>query len=76
MTIDELDLTGIYTYEDYLQWTFEERVEIIKGKVFRMFPTSRRHQKISFQISNRICNYLKWKSCEAYTAPFDVRLRR
>ncbi|MCF0058503.1 Uma2 family endonuclease [Dyadobacter sp. CY356] len=74
MTIDQLDLAGTYTYADYLQWTFEERLEIIKGKIFKMSPApARRHQKISFQISNRIYNYLKGKSCEAYTAPFDVR---
>ncbi|TKT93569.1 Uma2 family endonuclease [Dyadobacter frigoris] len=75
MTIDQLDPAGTYTYADYLQWTFEERLEIIKGKIFKMSPApARRHQKISFQISNGIYNYLKGKSCEAYTAPFDVRL--
>jgi Uma2 family endonuclease len=75
MTIDQLDLTGTYTYADYLQWTFEERLEIIKGKIFKMSPApARLHQKISFKISNKIYNYLEGKSCEAYTAPFDVRL--
>ena len=31
-SIDQLDpIKGIYTYEDYLLWKFEERVELIKG---------------------------------------------
>jgi hypothetical protein len=29
--IDQLDLTGSYTYADYLLWQFQERVELIKG---------------------------------------------
>lgn len=27
----DLDLTKQYTYSDYLQWQFSERVELIKG---------------------------------------------
>jgi hypothetical protein len=35
-----------YTYRDYLQFTFDEMVEIIKGKIFRMSPgPSTSHQK-------------------------------
>jgi Uma2 family endonuclease len=75
MTIDQLDLTGTYTYADYLQWTFEERLEIIKGKVFKMSPApARRHQDISLKLGNRIYNHLQGKSCKVYMAPFDVRL--
>lgn len=46
-TVNELDFAGYYSYADYLRFTFEERLEIIKGHVFRMSPTpSRLHQKI------------------------------
>ena len=38
MSVDDLDLDKHYTYADYLQWTFDETVELIKGKIFRMFP--------------------------------------
>ncbi len=31
-----LDLTKEYTYADYVKWTFEEMVELIKGGIFRM----------------------------------------
>lgn len=37
-----------YTYRDYLHFTFDEMVEIIKGKIFRMSPgPSASHQEIS-----------------------------
>ena len=37
--IDQLDLVnGIYTYADYLMWNIKDRVEILKGKIFKMSP--------------------------------------
>ena len=46
--IKQLDLKGSYTYADYLRWEFNERVELIKGKIFKMSPTSSRlHQEMS-----------------------------
>ncbi len=36
-----------YTYANYLNWLFLERVELVKGKVFKMSPApSRIHQGI------------------------------
>ncbi|WP_027001885.1 Uma2 family endonuclease [Hugenholtzia roseola] len=73
--INELDLNGTYTYADYLTWRFEQSVELIKGKIFKMSPApSRKHQKISFNLSGIFYNQLKGKSCRAFAAPFDVRL--
>ncbi len=75
LTFNDLDPNGTYTYADYLKWTFEERLELIKGKIFNMSPApARRHQKISGKLSLTIGNYLEDKTCEMYTAPFDVRL--
>ncbi len=75
MTFDQLDLKGTYSYADYLKWTFSERIELIKGKVFNMSPAPARfHQDISGNIFNAIKNHLKGKSCKIYDAPFDVRL--
>lgn len=66
---------GHYTYADYLKWTFEEQVELIKGKIFKMSPAPKRiHQKVSGGIFNKIYNCLKGQKCEVYSAPFDVRL--
>ena len=38
----KLDLSKKYSYDDYLKWTFKERVEIIKGKIFAMSPAPMR----------------------------------
>ncbi len=73
--INQLDFSKTYTYADYLTWQFEERVELIKGQLFRMSPApSRRHQRISLILSNHLFNHFKKEACQVYTAPFDVRL--
>ena len=73
--INLLKLKSIYSYADYLNWTFEERVELINGKIFKMpLMSSSHHQIISRELSGIIGNYLKKKSCLLFTAPFDVRL--
>ncbi|PSJ78753.1 Uma2 family endonuclease [Sphingobacteriales bacterium UPWRP_1] len=65
----------LYTYADYLTWNFTERLELIKGKIFKMSPAPNlEHQKVSFEIARQIGNYLLGKSCRAFSAPFDVRL--
>ena len=64
-----------YTVEDYLSWQFDELVELIKGKVFRMssapYPW---HQDISGFLFSSIYQFFKGKSCKCYHAPFDVYL--
>jgi Uma2 family endonuclease len=76
MELADLDFTKDYTYADYLKWTFEERLELIKGKLFRMSGPNSMHQRLAFRIAGPLYNYLKGKSCEAFIAPFDVRLTR
>ena len=36
MEFKDLDLTKEYTYADYLNWTFQETVELIKGDMIRV----------------------------------------
>lgn len=73
--IDQLDLNGTYTYADYLLWRIDERLELIKGKIFKMSPApSLVHQRISTQLQGTLFNYLKGSSCDLFSAPFDVRL--
>jgi Uma2 family endonuclease len=72
--VSDLDFSETYTYASYLKWTFEERLELIKGKLFPMSAPNRIHQKLSMEITRELGNYLKGKSCEVYAAPFDVRL--
>jgi Uma2 family endonuclease len=77
MQLSDLDFSKTYSYADYLQWHFEDRLELIKGRIFKMTPApASNHQRISWIISGELYNYLKNKSCQAYTAPFDVRLPR
>lgn len=54
MTFAELDLNGSYTYADYLKWTFDESLEIIKGKIFPMSAPARFYQRISWRFSFEI----------------------
>jgi Uma2 family endonuclease len=77
MQFSDLDLTKTYTYADYLKWTFEERLELIKGYVFKLSPAPAEiHQPISQKANNALYNYFYNKPCEVYAAPFDVRLVR
>jgi Uma2 family endonuclease len=73
-SLSQLDLDKTYTYADYLTWRFEQAVELIKGRIAKMADPSRRHQRISFMLSGTFYDYFKKNPCEAYTAPFDVRL--
>jgi Uma2 family endonuclease len=71
----KLDTTQTYTYADYLTWQFKERVELIRGYVVRMSPAPNvRHQRISGFIFRKIGTFLEGKTCEVFSAPFDVRL--
>lgn len=75
--IEELDMGGTYSYADYLQWKFEEYVELIRGKVFRMSPApSSRHQSVSVNFLGQFFNLLSQQNlgCQLFHAPFDVRL--
>jgi Uma2 family endonuclease len=77
MQLSDLDFSKTYSYADYLQWTFEDRLELIKGKIFKMTPAPASvHQRISWIVSGELYSYLKNKNCQAYSAPFDVRLPR
>ncbi len=77
MELSDLDLSKTYSYADYLKWTFEDRLELIKGRIFKMTPDlASAHQRISWIISGELYHYLKNKPCQAFSAPFDVRLPR
>jgi Uma2 family endonuclease len=75
--LSQLDLNKTYAYADYLLWQFSERVELIKGKIFKMSPApNRRHQTILGNFHISIGGYLKQRHerCRLFVAPFDVRL--
>ena len=65
-----------FTYADYLTWNFKERIELIRGKIFKMSPAPTfKHQQIAANIFVAIYVFLKNKSCKALIAPVDVRLK-
>jgi Uma2 family endonuclease len=77
MQFSDLDLTKTYTYADYLKWAFDERLELIKGKIFKMGPApGSGHQSISGAVFYELYSYLKGQPCKVFAAPFDVRLIR
>ena len=73
-SLEDIDPTLTYSYAHYLTWLFDERVELIKGQVFKMSPApSPYHQQISVRIASELFVFLKNRKCQVYTAPFDVR---
>lgn len=64
-----------YTYADYLKFPYDEMVEIIKGKIFKMSPApSSKHQVVSRNLCGLLFNHLRGKKCQFYNAPYDVIL--
>ncbi|MGB0521343.1 MAG: Uma2 family endonuclease [Flammeovirgaceae bacterium] len=75
MELTDLDVTKLYTYADYLTWKLKERVELIKGKLFKMSPApSMQHQRVLRRLTKAFLNKFEESSCEIFFAPFDVRL--
>jgi len=64
-----------YSWSDYLAWPEGERYELVDGIAWAMSPAPRRrHQETSRAIFRQIDGLLSGKPCEAYFAPFDVKL--
>lgn len=66
----------IYTTADIYDLPDGQRAELIDGQIYYMAPPSRRHQKISMELSATIRDYIHShnSSCEVYSAPFAVFL--
>src|SRR5687768_14918226 len=74
--VEEPDASYSYSYADYLQWKFKERLELIRGSIFQLSAPNTNHQIVSGELYNQLYNFLKSKPCHVFTAPFDVRLPR
>lgn len=73
--INQLDLNKTYSYADYLTWMFQDRLELFRGKIFKMSPApSMYHQKVSRDLTGLLWNSFKEHPCNLFVAPFDVRL--
>lgn len=74
MRLADLDLNKVYTYADYFKWNLEERVELIKGKIFKMAPAPNLlHQVITRKMIIKLGVFLEKQPCQLFSAPFDVR---
>ena len=63
-----------YTYADYLKWQFEERLELFKGKIFKMSAPNTKHQVIAGNLHFGLRSLTDNQKCNVFIAPFDVRL--
>ncbi len=72
--VEEPSAQYTYTYADYLQWKFEERLELFKGKIFRLAAPNTKHMVVGGNLFVKIKASLSSKSCFVFIAPFDVRL--
>jgi hypothetical protein len=64
-----------YTCADYLELSFDEAVEIIRGRLVKMSPAPKRvHQDLSGNLFYEIKSFLTGKKCNFYTALFDLVL--
>jgi len=72
--VEEPSTEYIYTYADYLKWKFEERLELFRGKIFKLSAPNTKHQTVAAKLHLRIGGYLENRPCFVFIAPFDVRL--
>lgn len=65
-----------YTIDDIYALPDGQRAELIDGQMFMMAPPTRKHQRITLELSTIINNYIKnmGGSCEVDIAPFAVFL--
>jgi Uma2 family endonuclease len=73
-SLDQLDLSQQYSYADYLTWQFAERIELLKGYIRQMAAPNLYHQRVARRLTARLENLFAKTPCEAFAAPFDVRL--
>ncbi len=76
VTMQSLQQNKEYTIEDIYALPDGQRAELIDGQMYMMAPPSRKHQRITLELSTIINNYIKRKggSCEVDIAPFAVFL--
>jgi len=64
-----------FTCTDYRSWPDNERWELIDGAAYNMSPApSTSHQRVSRILFSHLCNFVENRSCEPFSAPFDVYL--
>jgi Uma2 family endonuclease len=73
--VSEPDLSGTYTAADYMSWTFDGLVELIRGKIFKMSPApSTQHQVVLRNLNRHFDQLFTGSPCISLFAPLDVYL--
>jgi len=65
-----------FTYAEYKEWELDEgeHYELIYGEAFAMAGPNTRHQVIFRKLFGQFFIFLEGKSCQLFSAPYDVRL--
>ena len=71
----DLDPNGSYTYSDYLSWTFEERLELFRGRI-SLQPRSYTplHQTVMGNLVCLLYPIARISGLSLFHGPLDVRL--
>jgi hypothetical protein len=71
LSFGDFDASLTYSYAHYLTWLFDDRVELIRGQIFKMGPPpSPYHQQISVRIASELFVFLKNKVCQVLHSTF------
>ena len=64
-----------YTYADYINFSFDYMVELIRGRIYKMTPApSSRHQIVAGNLHYLMRANFTEKNCQIFIAPLDVIL--
>ena len=72
--VEEPPADYTYTYADYLKFKFEERLELLRGRIMKMAAPNTKHQVVAGNLFYQFKGFLNKQSCNVFIAPFDVRL--
>jgi len=72
--VEEPPVDYVYTYADYLKFKFEERLELLKGRIMKMTALNTRHQVVAGNLYYQLRSALNNQPCSVFIATFDVRL--
>ncbi len=72
--VEEPDHSLTYTYADYIQWKFLERLELLRGKIVRLAAANTKHQRVAVKLCYEFYGFIRGKTCQVFIPPYDVRL--
>jgi Uma2 family endonuclease len=63
-----------FTFDDYLSWPDETRLELIAGKAVAMAPPTTWHQEVALNLGAMLHDAFRGKECRPFVAPIGVKL--